>query len=50
MDILDDAYLVNLVHNDFKDPDAIFVPFFKVGEKYAAPHPQPNHVANGFVN
>ncbi|KAF8141572.1 methylenetetrahydrofolate reductase-domain-containing protein [Boletus edulis] len=52
MDMMNDFYLVNVVHNDFKDPNAIFVPFFKVGEQYATSHPQQNHVAqtNGFVN
>lgn len=52
MDIMHDCYLVNVVHNDFKEPDAIFIPFFKAGEQYAASHPQQNHVAitNGFVN
>lgn len=52
MDIMNDSYLVNVVHNDFKDPDAIFVPFLKAGEEYAASHPQQNHIAkpNGFVN
>lgn len=52
MDIMNDSYLVNVVHNDFKNSDAIFVPFLKAGEEYAALHPQQNHVAkmNGFVN
>lgn len=36
MDVMNNSYLVNVVHNDFKDPKAIFVPFFKAGEKYAA--------------
>ncbi|KAL4065907.1 methylenetetrahydrofolate reductase-domain-containing protein [Scleroderma citrinum] len=36
MDVMNNSYLVNIVHNDFKDPKAIFVPFFKAGEKYAA--------------
>ncbi|KAN0088446.1 Methylenetetrahydrofolate reductase domain containing protein [Tylopilus felleus] len=52
MDFMNESYLVNVVHNDFKNPDAIFAPFFKAGEEYAASHPQQNHVAktNGFVN
>lgn len=52
MDFVNNSHLVNVVHNDFKDPDAIFVPFFKAGEQYAALHPQHNHVvtANGYVN
>jgi methylenetetrahydrofolate reductase (NADPH) len=28
---MDTYFLVNVVHNDFKDPQAIFQPFFKVG-------------------
>lgn len=52
MDTMNHSYLVNVVHNDFKDPDAIFVPFFKAGEAYAASHPQQNHVTttNSLVN
>jgi methylenetetrahydrofolate reductase (NADPH) len=30
-DMMDTFFLVNVVHNDFKDSDAIFQPFFKVG-------------------
>lgn len=30
-DMMDNFFLVNVVHNDFKDPQAIFHPFFKVG-------------------
>ncbi|KAH7890793.1 methylenetetrahydrofolate reductase-domain-containing protein [Phlebopus sp. FC_14] len=37
-DIMDNSYLVNIVHNDFKDPNAIFEPFFKAGEEYTASH------------
>jgi methylenetetrahydrofolate reductase (NADPH) len=33
---MDTSYLVNVVHNDFKDPDAIFRPFFKAGAEFAA--------------
>ena len=33
---MDTWYLVNVVHNDFQDRDAIFQPFFKAGEEYAA--------------
>ena len=29
--MMDTFFLVNVVHNDFKDPQAIFQPFFKVG-------------------
>jgi len=39
------SYLMNVVHNDFTDPEAIFKPFFKAGEEYAA---KPNgQLANG---
>ncbi|KAK7056405.1 methylenetetrahydrofolate reductase (NAD(P)H) met13 [Paramarasmius palmivorus] len=33
-DLMDNSYLVNIVHNDFHDPDAIFRPFFKAGEEF----------------
>lgn len=32
---MEDSLLVNVVHNDFKDPEAIFPPFFRAGEDYA---------------
>ncbi|KAF9269165.1 methylenetetrahydrofolate reduct [Marasmius fiardii PR-910] len=35
-EFMDSSYLVNVVHNDFHDPDAIFKPFFKAGEEYMA--------------
>lgn len=35
---MDTCYLVNVVHNDFHAPDAIFEPFFKAGAEYAAQH------------
>jgi methylenetetrahydrofolate reductase (NADPH) len=52
MDIMNNSYLVNVVHNNFKDPGAIFVPFLKAGEEYAASHPPQNGSAmtNGVVN
>ena len=31
---MDNAFLVNVVHNDFKDADAIFKPFIAAGESY----------------
>ena len=34
--IMDEYFLVNVVHNDFKDTGAIFKPFFEVGEEFAA--------------
>ncbi|KAI0717993.1 methylenetetrahydrofolate reduct [Cerioporus squamosus] len=43
--IMDTYYLVNVVHNDFKKPEAIFEPFFKAGAEYAAKHKAPT--ANG---
>jgi methylenetetrahydrofolate reductase (NADPH) len=33
---MDTSLLVNVVHNDFKDPEAIFRPFFAAAEDYAA--------------
>ena len=47
---MDTYYLVNVVHNDFKKPDAIFEPFFKAGTEYAAKHGVTNGQANGHVN
>ena len=35
-DFMESAFLVNVVHNDFKDPEAIFKPFFLAGEAYNA--------------
>lgn len=34
-ELMDECLLVNVVHNDFKEPDAIFGPFFKAGEELA---------------
>ncbi|RDX50941.1 methylenetetrahydrofolate reduct [Lentinus brumalis] len=44
-EIMDTYYLVNVVHNDFKKPEAIFEPFFKAGAEYAAKRGAPT--ANG---
>ncbi len=33
---MDTCFLVNVVHNDFHDPEAIFEPFFKAGSEFAA--------------
>jgi methylenetetrahydrofolate reductase (NADPH) len=41
------AYLVNVVHNNFKDAEAIFKPFYEAGERYAA---QKASMTNGLVN
>lgn len=38
MEIFESSYLVNVVHNDFKDSQAIFEPFFKAGAEHAAQH------------
>ena len=45
-------YLVNVVHNDFKKPDAIFEPFFKAGAEFAAKHgvAANGHAINGHAN
>jgi len=44
-DYMGKSLLVNVVHNDFKDPLAIFDPFFKAAADYAAQHP--TATANG---
>ena len=43
-------YLVNVVHNDYKKPNAIFEPFFKAAADYAAKHAKTNGTANGTAN
>lgn len=43
----DTSFLVNVVHNDFRQPDAIFEPFIKVGAEYAAHRRVPNGHLNG---
>ncbi|KAH9479434.1 Methylenetetrahydrofolate reductase 1 [Psilocybe cubensis] len=35
-DFMETSFLVNVVHNDFHDPDAIFRPFYKAGAEYLA--------------
>ncbi|TRM65570.1 methylenetetrahydrofolate reductase-domain-containing protein [Schizophyllum amplum] len=35
-ELMDTWYLVNVVHNDFQDRNAIFQPFIKAGEEFAA--------------
>ncbi|KAH9846259.1 methylenetetrahydrofolate reduct [Lenzites betulinus] len=50
--IMDSYCLVNIVHNDYKKPQAIFEPFFKAGADYAAKYGSelaPNG-ANGHAN
>jgi hypothetical protein len=41
---------MNVVHNDFTDPEAIFKPFFKAGEEYAATVGGVNGVVTKCVN
>ncbi|THV05550.1 methylenetetrahydrofolate reduct [Dendrothele bispora CBS 962.96] len=48
-DLMDSCYLVNVVHNDFRSPDAIFEPFFKAGEEFLASM-KTSPVVNGNVN
>ncbi|KAF7356615.1 Methylenetetrahydrofolate reductase [Mycena venus] len=40
-ELMDTCFLVNVVHNDFHDPEAIFEPFFKAGAEYAAMENKP---------
>lgn len=39
---MESSLLVNVVHNDFKNPHAIFEPFVKAAAEYAAQHPTTN--------
>lgn len=41
--VMASAYLVNVVHNNFKDADAIFEPFYEAGARHA-------QAANGLTN
>ncbi|KAH9940805.1 methylenetetrahydrofolate reduct [Epithele typhae] len=51
IDAITDTYcLVNVVHNDYKKPDAIFEPFFKAGAEFSAKYPSTNDFANGHTN
>ena len=36
LDLMDKSLLVNIVHNDYKRPDAIFDVFYKAGAEYQA--------------
>jgi methylenetetrahydrofolate reductase (NADPH) len=48
---MDDALLVNIVHNDFHDQEKIFEPFFKLEEELGAKATAaPNGYANGHAN
>ncbi|KAL0953843.1 hypothetical protein HGRIS_005020 [Hohenbuehelia grisea] len=44
-DIINTSLLVNVVHNDFQDPEAIFRPFLKAGAEHIAKAKSP--IANG---
>jgi methylenetetrahydrofolate reductase (NADPH) len=52
-EIVDTHYLMNVVHNDYKKPEAIFEPFLKAGAEAAAigelklQHAAPNGHTNG---
>ncbi|KAF8074968.1 methylenetetrahydrofolate reductase-domain-containing protein [Lyophyllum atratum] len=46
-ELMDTCSLVNVVHNDFQDPDAIFKPFFLAGEEYKALNPTSPPLVNG---
>ncbi|KAI0064023.1 methylenetetrahydrofolate reduct [Artomyces pyxidatus] len=47
-DLMDNALLVNVVHNDYKNPDAIFEPFLRAGAEFSAPKQNGHAVhANG---
>ena len=52
--IMDSYYLVNVVHNDYKNPSAIFEPFIKAGAEVAAAQDakQPSSLllSNGHAN
>lgn len=42
---METAFLMNVVNNDFKDPEAIFRPFYAAGKQYKDQHstgPKPN--------
>lgn len=41
------AFLVNVVHNDFKDTEAIFKTFIAAGEAYKAKQNNPHVKING---
>lgn len=39
-EIMDTSFLVNVVHNDFHDSEAIFKPFSKAGAEFLAMNPK----------
>ena len=49
--IMDSYYLMNVVHNDYKKPEAIFEPFLKAGaECAAAQEAKQSALTNGHTN
>ncbi|KAI0316747.1 methylenetetrahydrofolate reductase-domain-containing protein [Amylostereum chailletii] len=46
-DMMDTYLLVNVVHNDYKAGDAIFEPFFKVGEEFRSSQASAPPLSNG---
>ncbi|CAL1714567.1 unnamed protein product [Somion occarium] len=57
-DLMETSLLVNVVHNDYKHPDAIFEPFYKAGAEFAAmqakingaPAANGNALLNGYAH
>jgi len=49
-DLMDTTFLVNVVHNDFKDPHAIFKSFILAGENFTAQKSAPNGTTVNGVN
>lgn len=47
-ELMETAFLVNVVHNNFKDSDAIFKPFLAAGEAFIAQHS--SATVNGLTN
>ncbi|KAF8817427.1 methylenetetrahydrofolate reduct [Phlegmacium glaucopus] len=44
-EIMDTSFLVNVVHNDFHDSEAIFKPFLKAGAEYLVTNPKTKAMA-----
>lgn len=38
-DLMETCFLMNVVHNNYHEPDAIFAPFFAAGEEFAKNEP-----------
>lgn len=60
--MMENYFLVNVVHNDFRNPEAIFAPFYRAAEAIKAKgqangvpngipngHTQPNGIPNGYA-